>query len=418
MSTLINKQINLIKILKISFLPLLIFSIIYCSAYAYTTYDSSSILYYNVFILLYLSLSYLNKMNYSMNIELKKSNKNRGLWTLLILIFGLVFSMLMNEGDVVNLSYYRTISIFTSAYLITKIIDFQIFVNIYIKVLTLLSSISLIIYTYVNLYNFPSWNIFTNSNGVSYYNGYINFVMIHAPERNTGIFWEPGIFSTFLIIGIVFETIFKHKTNWYIVMLFFITNITTLSTASYFLLIILTLIFINKNKNSLSIIVINIVSSLIIISMWLYQENIINMLSSNFPTIFGKLDSMNGSVTTRTMGPWVDINIFIDNFFVGVGFSEYQMLWKKIAAGYGVVSQTSTITYFMATIGMFGSIYVTSIFYGFLTTNSIRLMQRVFLLTLFLFILTKEPHQNNLLMNTILFYFIGGKVLLNGDSKR
>ncbi|WP_206597964.1 hypothetical protein, partial [Exiguobacterium indicum] len=67
-----------------------------------------------------------------MNIELKKSNKNRGLWTLLILIFGLVFSMLMNEGDVVNLSYYRTISIFTSAYLITKIIDFQIFVNIYI----------------------------------------------------------------------------------------------------------------------------------------------------------------------------------------------------------------------------------------------------------------------------------------------
>ncbi|KTR55734.1 hypothetical protein RSA42_16055 [Exiguobacterium indicum] len=242
--------------------------------------------------------------------------------------------------------------------------------------------------------------------------------MIHAPERNTGIFWEPGIFSTFLILGIVFETIFKHKTNWYIVMLFFITNITTLSTASYFLLIILTLIFINKNKNSLSIIVINIVSFLIIISMWLYQENIINMLSSNFPTIFGKLDSMNGSVTTRTMGPWVDINIFIDNFFVGVGFSEYQMLWKKIAAGYGVVSQTSTITYFMATIGMFGSIYVTSIFYGFLTTNSIRLMQRVFLLTLFLFILTKEPHQNNLLMNTILFYFIGGKVLLNGDSKR
>lgn len=418
MNTIINKHFSVKKIIGISFFPFLIFSIIYCSAYAYTTYDSSSILYYVLFLTVYLSIAYINVQGNLSIYDKKNIYQNKEFWVLFFTIFGLVFSMIVNEKSVTNFSYYRTISTFLSAFLITKIINFNSFVNLYIKILSILSVISLIVYFYVNFIGSLGWSIFTNSNDVSYYNGFINFVMVHSPERNTGVFWEPGIFSTFLIIGILFETIFKPQTNWYIVFLFLVTNITTLSTASYFLLIILILIGVNRSKNSLYRVLINIIIFIIMVFVWTYQVNIVNTLANYFPSIFGKLDVMNGSVTTRIMGPWVDVNIFIENFFTGVGFSEYQLAWREIASSYGVVSQTSTLTYFMATLGVVGMIYVISIFYGILTFDSIKVMQRIFLLILFLFILTKEPHQNNLLMNTILFYFIGGKELIFNDLKR
>lgn len=133
---------------------------------------------------------------------------------------------------------------YTYLYYITSIIigfgisikyNFKDVVNVFLNLMTVISIISLIGYILLNYTNTLKFlPIMSNINDISYGVGYIfNYITI-IPERNCGIFWEPGLFASFLIASIILEVCFKEKKiSLFRMILFIICIVTTKSAAGY-----------------------------------------------------------------------------------------------------------------------------------------------------------------------------------------
>uniref|UniRef100_UPI000FF138CB hypothetical protein n=1 Tax=Exiguobacterium sp. AM39-5BH TaxID=2292355 RepID=UPI000FF138CB len=110
-----------------------------------------------------------------------------------------------------------------------------------------ISIISLFGYYLVNIQKssfMQSLPEFLNLNNVPYQGVYLFFYIPWIPERNLGIFWEPGLFATFLVIGLLFELFFNNKKiSIFRVIIFSLTIFTTQSSAGYLLLFIVSVAF-------------------------------------------------------------------------------------------------------------------------------------------------------------------------------
>lgn len=50
-----------------------------------------------------------------------------------------------------------------------------------------------------------------NSNESEYTVGYIFNYITRMPERNCGVFWEPGVFASFLCTAMLYEILFSSQ---------------------------------------------------------------------------------------------------------------------------------------------------------------------------------------------------------------
>ena len=152
----------------------------------------------------------------------------------LSLIFIVIITYIVSGFTATNVYLYYITSIFVGLGISIKY-NFKDVCKIFVNVMTLISIISLVGYFLINYTDILSFlPIIKNRNNVAYAIGYIfNYITI-IPERNCGIFWEPGVFATFLIVAILFETCFKQKkANPLKIILFIVCIITTRSTAGY-----------------------------------------------------------------------------------------------------------------------------------------------------------------------------------------
>ena len=107
-----------------------------------------------------------------------------------------------------------------------------------LTIIAILAHIVLIILR-VNI-NLP---IVQNVNGAEFLNGFLFFIRVHGAElstRSMSIFWEPGLYSSFLIFALIFELCFKKtKTNFVNIAVFISGILIAQSTAGYLLLVII-----------------------------------------------------------------------------------------------------------------------------------------------------------------------------------
>ena len=327
----------------------------------------------------------------------------------IFVIIGL-FTFFYNFDSTVLSPYIRFFSIITLSLLLSNIYSFENFVIYYLRIILIISIFSLIGYSLVNFFNFGSFlPIITNINNIDYYNGYLFYIIHHAPERNIGIFWEPGIFASFLIIALIFEVSMKEKINKVHFFIFSFTILTTLSTSGIFLLPFILILLINKRNQTQISLVFNIFLLLFFILVQFRLEEILQILNNINPDLFGKVLYKSKSVMTRLNGPLVDLAIFSQSPIFGVGYSEYYNTWRSLTYRSDVLSQTSTITYFLAVFGFMGIFYVIGWIKGILNIQKATLLGKLTILSIFIIILTKEPHQNNVLMYLMLFYFLKNK---------
>tara|TARA_B110000438_G_scaffold194766_1_gene186409 strand:+ start:8346 stop:9545 length:1200 start_codon:yes stop_codon:yes gene_type:complete len=347
------------------------------------------------------------------NISNKKLPTIRGMnsttFYCIFVIIGL-FTFFYNFDSTVLSPYIRFFLIITLSLLLSNIYSFENFVIYYLRIIFIISIFSLIGYSLANLFNFGSFlPTITNINHIDYYNGYLFYIIQHAPERNIGIFWEPGIFTSFLIIALIFEVSIKEKTNKVNFFLFTFTILTTLSTSGIFLLPFLLILLINKRNQTRSSLVFNTFLLLFIIIVQFKVETILQLLNSMNPDLFGKVLYKSNSVMTRLNGPLVDMAIFSRSPMLGVGYSDYYNIWRNLTFRSDVLSQTSTITYFLAVFGFMGISYAVGWIKGILNMQKVTLLAKLTILSIFVVILSKEPHQNNVLMYLIFFYFLQNK---------
>lgn len=346
----------------------------------------------------------------------KKQKINIFSSSLLMLLF-MVLATCITSGFS-NITYYITLSsyiIFAFGFVI--VYDFKITIKYFLKFMTVISIISILGYflsNNTNLLNILPLKM--NINNVAYRVGYIfNYITI-IPQRNCGIFWEPGLFATFLIMALVFEISFKTSDiSVFRIILFIICIVTTKSSAGYgLLLFILFLVLFNKDKNKVNsklyyviVFILFFISITIVLNYSLIIEN--TNLAEN--ELFKKLIFDNVQESTRYLAINHNINSFIKNPITGIGITESVKNIKYVA-------DTSTSTYLMSIFGILGLQYTIYWIYGIIKGNKKIFFAKLVILTIFLFILNKEPHQENLFAWCLMFYFLKLSVELKNSNKK
>ena len=217
-----SKTIN-IKNLTISIIIVIL--LIINSGYALYTIKDYAV-YVNIVLCFFIMIPIINYY--------KKNKIDKFLLMAIALIFIVIITYIVSGFTATNVYLYYITSIFVGLGISIKY-NFKDVCKIFVNVMTLISIISLVGYFLINYTDILSFlPIIKNRNNVAYAIGYIfNYITI-IPERNCGIFWEPGVFATFLIVAILFETCFKQKkANPLKIILFIVCIITTRSTAGY-----------------------------------------------------------------------------------------------------------------------------------------------------------------------------------------
>src|SRR5680860_1200738 len=119
------------------------------------------------------------------------------------LSFCTVLSMLVNY-DIENFKTYFQIVIYIfAAVSIVRVYNFRKFAVVYLLYIRIIAIISLIFYVIINFsgLTLTFLPIEVNSAGTMFFNTYVFFSFIGIPQRNCGVFWEPGMYQGILIIA-------------------------------------------------------------------------------------------------------------------------------------------------------------------------------------------------------------------------
>lgn len=342
----------------------------------------------------------------------------RKLLFLIILLLGILLSTIFNLSSENFTSSIRFILIIIFAYNITQLIKANTFFGIYLYTMRIISIVSLFAFFASLFYSFYGvLPVVQNINGASYYNGIIFFIRIIPGivfNNNIGIFWEPGLFASFLLlslmIGITFFPDMLKKRDF---LLFSFTLFTTRSTAGYILyMFILLALLSQKMARSKEILVVSL--AVLIIVMYYNIESLVNILVNLDPLLFTKIvDLSKGTTSTRIYSPIINFISYLESPLFGHGFytaaSKYAVLINEYS-NYKINAQTSTSTMIMAALGFTGFFYNYAWIYVVLSSRRISRISSILTIFLIFLILNKEPHLTNLGTWCILFSLFEVKV--------
>lgn len=316
----------------------------------------------------------------------------------------ILFSMVCNQqGDVrryLNYSFSCLI-----AYSISRKISSRIFFECFSKAMVWITSISLVGYFLVNyttiLGSLPRMG---NSTGSEYTVGYIFNYITRMPERNCGIFWEPGVFASFLCVAMLYEILFSLKKTRMIRVVLFSAGIFTANSSAGFALWAVCMVSIltkrKKSKNSLNFysILSTIVFAVAIIAL-ANVDSIISMAIFKDNPYLAKLSSEHIASSERGFAFSHNLEIFLRYPIWGAGFYVTDSLMQHYA-------DTSTTTYFMSLFGIVGFSYTIFWIIAIFKQEKLNLYSRILVLIVTLSIINKEPHGLILFTWCTLFYLL------------
>ena len=329
-----------------------------------------------------------------------KVYKNKLIYTVAIPIIALaVFALLYyyKGNSLETVGHYLLLIAFGFTFALT--VKFKTFVEYFNKVLLFLAIFSLVFF-FIGL-KYKGVMIYTSSfnsvNDISYrsvldlYFGYvIQF------DRNCGPFWEPGIYSLVLIIGIVFELLIKKKPNLIYILVFAGTIISTLSTSGVILLVCTAPLYFAKKKSRIPF-YISVVLAAAIIWFFIYlgdPSHNVPFFTKAFSKLFAS-SSNAGSYKTRLDSPFYGFDLFLKSHGLGYGpniFDEkYELL--RIRGNTATIAQTSTFGWLIGSFGIIGMYFVIvsmiCLFWYFFKKNNLR--TSLFVIAFVVVMLNCEP---------------------------
>lgn len=336
-------------------------------------------------------------------------------WTLITLALGFLISGIVNH-DSISTIFFCLISI-VIAEIVISCWTFSEFRDSYVRVITFLCCVSLIMMTLFFLFPSIMNSLFVvrNANDTAYHCNFVIFTKLRGESgfgRNCGMFWEPGAFQTFICIALMFETI-KDEPNRKRILLFIITIITTFSTTGYFslaLIILHMLLKRDKTKKSYKPMIISFVV-LFIVFVLLNQDL---FFSLDKYTTFGKLllyaksssyHNTVSSVSIRINSVFQPILIFFKHPLFGVGNNDFRSAMYDMTYGvttctlfnwfaiYGIiVGSTMTIAMVKVSQILTSGFLCRVLFFSalFLTTASENYVTNVAIIIILLYSFSKE----------------------------
>lgn len=326
-------------------------------------------------------------------------------------LLAILWSFAFNFNFSHFLNYFRFIALISTAYLFAKNFNAREISKVFINVLLFLTLYSILLQIIFRLspQTLNIFGSFTSEGGTQYINAIFACLLKHAPERNIGIFWEPGINASFLTLALIVNSCVHYsRLSSFSNLVFIIGLLLTNSTASYLLVALALLIIQNHNKKSNHYL--NFFLFILLVITILNLDQLINYLISINPDLFSKLKNNSISLSTRLLSPMVDLEIFTSKPISGVGIINYFSLYEiKTFYTEFLEAQTSTITYYLAAFGILSSSFLISIIIGVINICKNNKIMNILIILCILFVLSKEPHQNNLLTWVVLMFIFKGR---------
>ena len=319
-----------------------------------------------------------------------------------------VLSLLINGATYAFGSVLRFCLTIFAAFLVAKSETIQSFSNKFIITISVLTIISLLFYSLINYFGFSSFlsklPVLTNVNGATVFSAGIFNVYTYRFDRNMSIFWEPAIYCSYCAVAILLELAFMPKCRYFLVIICVLGMLSSKSTGGYIVLGLLIAFFIVrflvKRVRSRAFNYI-ILFSLLIIAIFLIIdfENLVLMLNRINPSVFYKLEEQdNSSFSIRAASASYNLQLFLNKPLFGYGVGSVDNYYVII----GGHNQTSTLTYYLSALGMFGFAYLVILFIGIVRIN-LDISIKTFFALIFVFVLLKEPYYFSLGMHTIIF---------------
>lgn len=386
-----NKRISIFGFLLSIF-------IIYLSGYALstkTTVLNNLMLIVPTVLLLFIEIIKLKKLKISINVY----NLSVISYLLFIIIAAFVNFNISYIGTTIK--YFMTVLF---AYLITRRVRLDDFLHYFIRIMKFIILISLLMYFIRNVLNIHlNLPVFNNVNNVTYKNAIVYFIIEDLPSRNTGLFWEPGLFASYILLSMTIEIIFfNERINYLSIITYFLGLLSTKSTAGLLLFPLAIIILIFKNKNGFKSAIVAIFLIIAVIFVYFNIDIIIKMLVNFNREIFNKLVIESSSSTVRSRSILGNLNIFLDYPIFGAGVGKSDSIYFRDFR----ISQTSTSFYYLASFGIFGIYYTLFWIIGILKMNNLNFILKITFLTLILIIVNKEPHSLLVATQTLQFYLL------------
>ncbi|ENL1186315.1 hypothetical protein AB4S96_000250 [Vibrio vulnificus] len=273
----------------------------------------------------------------------------------------------------------------------------------FLNIFYIISIVSLLLYFSINLVNItiPSIQI-VNSNDITYhYIGIYSYFDGFMQFRNNAIFWEPGIFASFLVLALYMEMYFYNSERFVRVFVFFVALITTLSSAGIVLFFLFLLSLIIKYRVSFKIILIFAIFSLLVLGVLYMVLDVINTHSIDPMRSINKLMNPTETERDRIESPINLLYLFSLNSFFGLGLDGATNEYSRLST----LSLTSTSLFYLSSFGIM-SIILFMPAGAFLWTNKGRFFEALIILLMYVIIINKELHLYFTSQYLVMFYII------------
>lgn len=347
---------------------------------------------------------------------MKPNTENAGFrWVALfgfIVVVGVIVSALFNSGLAISADTIRLVLILLVAILIVSRVSFSVFIRYFIVTMKALTLITLVVWACVNIlridFHLPE---VANFRGLIYQVGILFFQSAQYTTDSglyqcMSIFWEPGIYASFLLLAIAMETCGIAARKPQDLLLFSVADVLTFSTAGIAMLPIalIPLLFSRKGKGSTALFLLCLIVALMCV---LNIQSILEVLALINPSLFGKLVQTDLVTTaTRLTSPLINLEAWTSSPLIGLGLdgasSYYEASMNAMSA---VDSMTSTTTYLLAAFGATGVLVAVMWCVGIFKMPYGSYYRKIFFLLLIFLIMNKETHTTTMAMYCLLFYF-------------
>ncbi len=319
----------------------------------------------------------------------------------------IIMTMLLNTDT--SIKYFYQIFVILFSGLIVLRIGQREFINSFNKVMsifavssTIMFAIAKIAYPLVQL--LPS---IKNESGYTYYFYGLGFVDGNSQNllmRNYGIFREPGVFTIFLLMAIVFELFFTKSANIKRVAAYIIATVATFSTMGFIVVPLILATYIirtiiqRKTRKGVKI----LLAFLFILFFIIFLIGITGNFEKIFLPVFNKIGVENASRDSRIYSILVNLDIMKESPILGKGWTFVEKNFERYGYKYSGLGVHNTNT-FMKILSVYGILYCFLLIkqtYLFIRKQN-NIIISLMLLVVFLLILSNE----DMIVNSVVYIF-------------
>lgn len=333
--------------------------------------------------------------------------------TLIFVILILLLIITMIIKDTLSLKYFYEILLLYIGLLLCNIYSLKQFCREFVNVIFIMAILSFIPFL-INIFFNQLLNYFPTAITTTQFK-FHNLIFSVVPYntytfntyRNYSIFREPGVYASFLNLGLLLLLFSKDKDKYFIekIAVFFIATITTLSSGGIITSVLALVLFTLIEKFSTKKMILIIIS--LIASIILLKSDYINN------AVFNKFHSNNGSLYSRQASIISNLKIGFYNPILGVGWESLEdefetestkIFGSAITHGESLYHNTNTFFKILAMHGfIFFLIYSIGIFKAIYNLNKNKLFSFLGIIILIIS-LSYEDLTLNFITYLLMFY--------------